>query len=157
VTQASARDLLYGAEMTVTDRPASLAAIHRPAWRVPVTALLVDACRGKKAKREQLIVLNWAVRSEECAGALAALLAGQAAAHDVGVRYEPALVRAVNIAVGTGVLAADGDYVNLTDAGRALIDEVADQDLYDHERRMLALLPRALPVGTAVELLRGGA
>lgn len=151
------RSVLYDAQVTVTDRPASLTAVLRPAWRVPVCALLVQACRGQRAKREQLIVLNWAVRSEQCAGALATYLAGEATAHDVGVRYEPALVRAVNIAVGTGVLVVDGDYVRVTDAGKALLAEVAAGDLYDAERRMLAMLPKALPVGAAEELLKGGA
>jgi hypothetical protein len=156
MTPDQGRSALYDAQVTVTDRPASLGAVHRPAWRVPVCALLVQACRGHKAKREQLIVLNWAVRSAECAEALVAYLAGEAAAREVGVRYEPALVRAVNIAVGTGVLTVDGDYVRVTGAGEALLAEVAAGDLYDHERRMLAMLRKGLPVGAAEDLLRGG-
>lgn len=131
--------------------------MHRPVWRVPVTALLVQACRSQKARREQLIVLNWAVRSERCADALAAYLDGQAAGRDVGVRYEPALVRAVNIAAGTGVLDVDGKWLRLSDAGVALVAEVAARGLYEHERHMLSRLPKSLSLSAAERLLQGGA
>lgn len=155
MTPQDAHAVLYESQVCVTDRPSSLAAVYRPSWRVPVTALLVDACRGDRARREQLIVLNWAIRSERSAAALASFMIGQSTSHDVGVRYEPALVRAVNIAIGVGMLTSTGEWVTLTPAGRALLDSVSEHGLYADERATLAALPKALPFNAAQDLLRG--
>jgi hypothetical protein len=152
----STRDTLYASSVTVTQRPASLSAVLRPSWRVPVTALLVDACRGKRARREQLVVLNWAVRSQDSAAALVRFMRNEGSVHDVGIRYEPALVRAVNIAVGAGLLtAATNDWIELSDAGRALLEQITEHSLYVHERETLAALPKPMPFNMAEQLLRG--
>jgi hypothetical protein len=155
---ASERDLLYRSSVSVTDRPASLAAVLRPSWRVPVTALLVGGCRSNRARREQLVVLNWAVRSASSAAALTRFMRGEAESRDVGIRYEPALVRAVNIAVGAGLLTAvESDWIELSDAGRELVEQIREQGLYEHERETLSALPKPLPFNAAQQLLRGHA
>lgn len=152
----SARELLYGSRFEVSSRPSSLTALLRPTWRVPVTTCLVKACRSQRARREQLLVLNWAVRSRPTVDRLAQYMRGEADARDVGVRYEPALVRAVNIAVGTGLLiAAENDWIELSDAGSELYDQICQQGLFADERAALGSLPRPLPFGTAEQLLRG--
>lgn len=152
----SARDLLYGSQFEVGSQPSSLAAFLRPSWRVPVTTLLVNACRGQRARREQLLVLNWAVRSSTTVDELVRYMRGEADPRDVGVRYEPALVRAINIAVGTGLLSvAENDWIELSAAGSELFDQICEQGLFAQEREALGRLPKPLPFGTAEQLLRG--
>jgi len=152
----NARDLLYSTEVTLTERPVSLSAVLRPSWRVPVTVLLVDACRSKRARREQLVVLNWAVRSAGATMALVQYVQGNGHPHDVGVRYEPALVRAVNLAVGAGLLTrADNAWVEVSSQGRKLLDLIREHGLYERERECLGMLDKPLPFSTAENLLRG--
>jgi len=122
---------------------------------VPVVALLVAACRQQRAKREQLVVLNWAIRDPDTFAALEGWLANQEPKGGVLVRYEPALVRATNIAHGLGLLADNGGWLELTPTAFDLIAEIEESGAYAHERLLLGRLPKKISFAAARTLLAG--
>ena len=146
----------YGSKVNVRDRPRLVPSLLVPAWRVPLVTLMVARCRSARAKREQLVVLNWALRDPATHAALTARLAGKHTAMPPAVRYEPALVRATNIAHGLGLLARENEWLTLSDDGRALTEQIEETGAYERERALLGDIGRALPLNAAQEILMGG-
>ena len=153
---SSLRQELYESLVGLRSRPASVPTLLLTSWRVPVVALLVAACRQQRAKREQLIVLNWAIRDPKTFIALEGWLANQESKDGVLVRYEPALVRATNIAHGLGLLTDKDGWLELTPAASGLISEIEESDAYADERRLLDQLPKKVSLTAARALLAGG-
>ncbi|MFZ2051331.1 MAG: hypothetical protein WAU69_10435 [Solirubrobacteraceae bacterium] len=149
------REQLYGATVRMRSRPEPIATLLMPSWRVPLVPLMIAACRSRRAQREQLVVLNWALRDPLVYEALRATLARETVAVPPSVRYEPALIRATNIAHGLGLLGREGDWLTSTPAADALVKKLADLDVYVSERELLDGLPRALPLSTARSILQG--
>jgi len=148
---------LYSSGIQLRAQPIAVPALLRTAWRVPVVLLTVHACRQRRAKREQLVVLNWALRDPNAHAALVAELAGEPPGRPVWVRYEPAMVRATNIAHGLGLLEPSGEWLQITDTGDKLLDTITTEGLYEPQRGALAALPRPLPLNVAERVLRGAA
>ena len=146
----------YGSKVSVGDRPRLVPSLLVPAWRVPLVALMVARCRTARAKREQLVVLNWALRDPVTHAALTARLAGKRTSKPPSVRYEPALVRAINIAHGLGLLTRESEWLTLSDDGRALTEQIAETGVYERERALLGDIGRPLPLNAAQEILMGG-
>lgn len=146
---------LYGSTVELSDRPASLPALLRTRWRVPLVVVIVGACRQRRGKREQIVVLNWALRDAETHAALATELSGGMPMRPVWIRYEPALVRATNIAHGLGLLRPKDQWLELTTSGAQLVEVIENEGLYSRERELLDALPRPLPFNIAERLLRG--
>ena len=151
----SLRDELYSSQVSMRSRPESVPTLLLPSWRVPLVPLIIAACRRERAKREQLVVLNWALRDSVAHRALVAMLEGKSRQWPASIRYEPALVRATNIAHGLGLLERDGDWLSLTGAGRELVATVESSGAYATERRLLDALPRPLALKAAQSLLAG--
>jgi hypothetical protein len=140
-------------EFTFGQRPAAVPALLRPGWRVPLILLLVLSCRRARARWEQLVVLNWAVRTPDGLDSLRRrMTSGEGS---VEVRFEPALERAAALARGFGWLEVDEHgWLALTAMGRQIVDECLELDLYQRERAALASLPALLSQGTAQAVLR---
>lgn len=135
-----------GGTFTFTRRPTSVPPDIRPEWRIPLLLLMVRRCRRQTATREQLHVLNSAVLSTGSRKALLAALDGRLAPRSPALQFEPAFDRAIDRAVGLGLLAMTPlSRLELTDLGRSVADRVdADEDLFTSERELLASLPRSL-------------
>jgi hypothetical protein len=121
-------------------RPIDVPADLRPAWRIGLLILLLkNCCREGKARFTQLHVLNWGVRSEENREALENALHGSVGADALLVRIEPSLNRAVDLAIGEGLVARrSGDQIELRDSGHALADEIgSDATLYRTEKEFM--------------------
>jgi hypothetical protein len=153
----SLREEFYSAKVGLSSRPASIPTLLLTSWRVPVVVLLIAACRQRRAKREQLVVLNWAVRDEAAFAALKGLLEKQDRTSLAPVRYEPALVRATNIAHGLGLLVEEGGWLQLTPDADILLSEIAEVGAYALEREVLGRLPAAVSLSAAQAMLKGGA
>lgn len=150
------RHEFYASKVRIGDRPRLVPSLLVPVWRVPLVVLMVAQCRTARAKREQLVVLNWALRDPVTHAALTAQLAGKRAAQPPAVRYEPALVRAINIAHGLGLLDRQNEWLTLSDAGRSLAKQIAEAGAYERERTLLADIGRPLPLNAAQATLMGG-
>lgn len=149
------RTELYGADVRLTQQPAAVPVLLRTQWRVPLVVFIVGACRQGRAKREQIVVLNWALRDPETHAAVVAELSRDQPSRPAWVRYEPAMVRATNIAHGLGLLERIGEWLALTAAGEDLRAAIAEDGRYTHERALLEALPRPLPLNVAQRLLQG--
>jgi hypothetical protein len=114
------------APFTFTQRPIDLPGDLRPAWRIALVVLLLkNCCRQSKARFRQLHVLNWGARSPGNRGALEQAVGGQIPFDTVLVRIEPSLNRAVDLAIGEGLLKRNaGDQIELTAHGHAFADEI---------------------------------
>lgn len=134
---------LGGASMVFTDRGDALLADMRPLWRMALILLALRRCGyGKKMSMAKLYVLNWAVRSEDTRSRFLRAIESGAAPDDLVIRFEPALMRAVSLAVGEGLLDIEkGKNVRLTAAGDAFAAEIEqDGECFKAEKEYLASL-----------------
>ena len=121
-------------------RPVDVPADLRPSWRIGLLILLLkNCCREGRARFTQLHVLNWGVRSEENRQALENALNGSVGVDSLLVRIEPSLNRAVDLAIGEGLVGKrSGDQIELRDSGRSLADEIErDATLYRTEKEFM--------------------
>src|SRR5438105_2303354 len=87
-----------------SEQPVPTPAEYRPKWRTALVVLLVGACYGRRASWHQLHVLGWACRSRANQEAFERLKAGEGELGDTVVRYDPALDRAIDLALYDGLL-----------------------------------------------------
>jgi hypothetical protein len=135
-----------GAGFTFRRRPTSVPPDIRPEWRIPLLLMMVRRCRGQVASREQLHVLNSAVLSAGSRRALLAALNGRVATRSPALQFEPAFDRAIDRAVGLGLVATTRQgRLSLTELGASVADSVeSDERLFTAERELLATLPTSL-------------
>ena len=121
------------------EQPVPTPAEYRPMWRTALVVLLVGACRGRRASWHQLHVLNWACRSRANQDAFERLKAGEARLGDAVVRYDPALDRAIDLALYDGLLERrSGDALGLAPRGLAALSELQSADVFIGEEEFLA-------------------
>jgi hypothetical protein len=122
-------------------QPAPIPAALQPERRVPLVLLLVAKSHGSGASWKGLQLLNWVVRSPEHADVLLALREGRDIPDRPVVRIEPALDRALDLAVGLGLLEQRAARVfRLTNDGRQVVGALNDSDAFGREREVLARL-----------------
>lgn len=155
---------------TVTDapkRPVVRAVFQRRArflpvdlrrlWRVPLVLLVVNACRGHQATRMQIHVLGWALLRADMRDAIGHIFSTDEPDRSL-LRFDPALSRAVDMAVGSGFLReSDTGVLTLTPEGRAIIERIGAEDgPLAVEKQALARLPRRFTQTDAARLLHVG-
>lgn len=138
--------LLGGAATEVTERSFPVPGDLRSEWRVALVLLLLGKCHGGSATLEQLHVVNSSALFEATSETLVNVLATPAVATGFDrplVRYEPALSRAVDIAVGVGLVDwTDSQRLSLTLAGREAHGRLTAQpSLLSREKELLARIP----------------
>lgn len=124
----------------------------RPERRVPLTLLLVAKCHGSGASWKSLQLLNWIVRDARHAELVSELRGRRDISEQPVIRFEPALDRALDIAVGFGFLEQKSSRVfRLTDAGRRIVELLSESEAFSQERAILQRLHGKL---TATEVAR---
>jgi hypothetical protein len=120
-------------------RPEPLPGSLRPQRRVPLLLLLIDKARGGTASWKALHVLSWALRHPSHRELLLALRQNDDELPDRAlVRLEPALDRAIDLAVGLGYLETNQRRTfTLTERGRAVVETVRSSDALAEERAFL--------------------
>lgn len=142
-----------GGRLVFTPRPAPVSPRLRPARRVALLLELVDKCRGGRATLLQLHALDTALVDPEARQRLAGDAERDGAL--AVVRVDPSLNRAVDRAVGDGLLHLRPDAtVQLTYAGRAALVALREADVLCAERAALAEL-RGKLTQTQVRLATG--
>lgn len=143
---------MSGAEMTFEEladvldvpfefrrQPALVTAALQPERRIPLVLLLVAKSHGAGASWKALQLLNWVVRTPEHADVLWALREGRDIPDRPVVRIEPALDRALDLAVGLGFLEQRASRVfRLTDDGRRVVRSLEESSTFREERATLA-------------------
>src|SRR5437588_171584 len=120
------------------ERPVPTPAEYRPRWRTALVVLLIDACHGRRASWHQLHVVNWACRSLTNQQAFERLKAGEADLSDSVVRYDPALDRAIDLALFDGLVERrSGEVLGLSPRGLAPVVKLETADVLVLEREFL--------------------
>lgn len=122
-----------------TLRPDPVSPDFRPERRIAVCLLIVEKSRAGKATWKAMHVLSWALQSPKRVEMLANLKMGNGLLDMPIVRFEPALDRALDLAVGLGFLSRkDLGPFELTDSGRRALAEVRDAGVLENEVAALA-------------------
>lgn len=121
-------------------RPLSLPEDLRPSWRIALLVLLMSGCcRGGKSSRARLHVLSWSVRSSGSLQDLLAATTGDLNPRSLIVRVDPFLDRAIDFAVGEGLIEhLGGKGLKLSVAGKAFATEIgSNADIFVVEKSFI--------------------
>lgn len=126
-------------------RPVSVPGELRISWRLAVVVLMLEGCRKQRASLVKLHVLNDAVRSADSAQQLRRVLRDELPSSFWRTRVEPAFGRALDLAVGSGLVSwiqtTHGAGLKLTDRGKEAVAAVRKLDgVLEHEKTVLAEL-----------------
>lgn len=122
------------------NRPVSIPADLRPAWRIGLIILLLKkCCRQGRSSLTRLHVLSWGFVSSDGKRQLLAAATGTLSPDSLLVRFEPFLLQAVDYAVGEGLVRrADGGTIELMEPGKKLADELdADEAAFAAEKNVM--------------------
>ena len=110
------------------DGDAERAAELRPDWKIGALLLVLHlSSRGGKSSLRRLHILNWALRSAKNRTEFEEVRERQQHLFSFQFRFEPALGRAINLAVGEKFIEwVDGDRLQITAKGtRWVTDEIS--------------------------------
>jgi hypothetical protein len=140
----NAFESLLRAEITVGERGSPVTGDMRPLWRLASVVLALRACgRAGKMSLTKLYVINWAVRTAQSRMRfLEVVVNSNATPDDLLIRYDPTLMRAVNLAIGEQLIALEsGTGLRLTERGAAFADELErDPEGFRVEREFFSQL-----------------
>lgn len=120
------------ADFVFRARPTSLPPELRPDWRISVLLLILKITgRAGKASLKKLHVLGWVIRHQSERDAFLQVIAGEVPADSLMIRFDPALNRAVEFAVGSKLLAFErlssgGLNIVLTERGKDSAARIAE-------------------------------
>ena len=108
-------------------------------WRVALVVLLLkQACRGNSSSLRKLHVLDWAVRSKHGRERIVAFLNGSRPALFSPVRFDPALLRALQFARAEKLVNAKRENIILTQKGINFAEEIEkNSDIFSKEKMIL--------------------
>ena len=136
------------------EQPDPVPAALRPERRVPLLLVLVAKCHGSGAGWKVLQLLNWASRDPRNMELLLSLRKHIDIPDRPVVRFEPALDRAIDLAVGLGFLEQKTSRAfRLTTVGKALVGEVERAGTFEREREILARYDGKMTAAEADRLL----
>ncbi len=115
-------------------KPSPVPGDLRISWRLPLTLLMLNSSRGKRASLAKLNLLNDALRSEASREKLGKIIRGETALIEWRMRVEPAFGRNVDLMTG-GQLAewrvANGKAaICLTDKGTEVAKKLENDDAF---------------------------
>jgi len=127
-------------------QPTLVPAALLPSRRIPLILLIVARSRGSRASWKVLQVLNWAVRDPVSAELLVGLLhEARDAPHLPVVRIEPAFDRALDLAVGLGLLTQPKPRIfQLTAPGRSVVTLIEASSAFSREKAILEQLDKGI-------------
>lgn len=122
-------------------QPDPVSATLRADRRVPLLLLLVEKSRSTGAGWKGLQLLNWIVRDPKHAELILALRSGRDIPNRPVVRFEPALDRAIDLALGLGFLEKTKTRnFKLSQVGKNIIAIVIKANAFVRERDILESL-----------------
>ena len=130
----------------------------RIGWRLPLTLLMLNSSRGKKASLAKLNLLNDALRSKRSLEKLSKIIRRETALIEWRMRVEPALGRNVDLMIG-GQLAewrvANGRAaICLTDHGREVAETLeGDTEIFVAEKAFLKEISSKVTEGFVNQIL----
>ncbi len=147
-------DAMLDAKVTFRVRPLPVSCMLRPTYRISLLVLLFDQCTRQQATMLQIQVLNWAIRNPTNRQRFLQFMAEDLRPDDVLVRFDPTLSRAIDFAMGEGVVEVptgndDSDNVphrvsmHLGENGKSLLTSIKQMsDVFVIEKNFLASIGR---------------
>jgi hypothetical protein len=155
--------IVKASRFSFVPRPIPVPGDLRISWRLPILVLMLTASRASRASLVKLYILNDALRSSASRAVLLEIMRGERPELDWRMRVEPAFGRAVDNAVGNGLVEWVGQdasrALQLTAAGRTASAQIlAMKDVLTAEKAIIADLGRNVTEAMARTLAtsRGG-
>lgn len=124
-----------------TKQPDPVAPSLRPKRRIPLLLLILAKSRGRRLTWKGVQLLSWALRDSRHMDLLIRFNGGTDIPDLPILRIEPALDRAIALALGLGYISqVDGHVFQLTAEGSGLVAEIEQTAAFAHEREQLARL-----------------
>ncbi|MBZ5555238.1 MAG: hypothetical protein LAO21_21205 [Acidobacteriia bacterium] len=137
-------------------RPIAIAAELRPDWKMGALLLILHlSSRGSKSSLRRLHILNWALRSPKNRAEFEQLREHEHPLFSFQFRFEPALGRAINLAVGEKLIEwVGGDRLQITVKGKRWITDVMkDESVMYQEREFLNRIGKDITEAIATEMI----
>jgi hypothetical protein len=147
-----ARDRLF----RFTRRPMAIAAELRPDWKIGALLLVLQISSwGGKSSLRRLHILNWALRSPKNRAEFEKVREHQQPLFSFQFRFEPALGRAINLAVGERYVEwVRGDRLQITAKGKRWATEILrDESVMQEERDFLTRIGKDITETIATEMI----
>ena len=139
-----------------TKRPMAIAAELRPDWKIAALLLVLHlSSRGGKSSLRRLHILNWALRSSKNRAEFEEVREHQQPLFSFQFRFEPALGRAINLAVGEKLVEwVGGDRLQITGKGERWVAEILkDESVMQEEREFLKRIGKSITEPLATEMI----
>lgn len=137
-------------------RPMPIAAELRPDWKMATLLLILHLSSiGGKSSLKRLHILNWAVRSAKHRDEFNQVRDHLSPLFGFRFRFEPALARAIDLAVGDGLVEwVGGDRLKITTKGKRWIEQIEqDESLLQDERAFLKRMGKTVTETMASEMI----
>jgi hypothetical protein len=137
-------------------RPMPIAAELRPDWKIATLLLILEvSSHAGKSSLKRLHVLNWALRSPRHREEFEQTRAHPQPLFGFQFRFEPAFARAVDLAVGDGLVAwVGGDRLQITTRGKRWIDEILkDESILQDELAFLKRIGKTVSESAASSMI----
>jgi hypothetical protein len=134
----------------------AIAAELRPDWKMGALLLILHlSSRGGRSSLRRLHILNWALRSSKNRAEFEQVREHQQPLFSFQFRFEPALGRAVNLAVGENYVEwVGGNRLQITPKGQRWVkDIIKDETVMQEEREFLARIGKDITEGIATEMI----
>lgn len=134
----------------------AIAAELRPDWKIGALLLILHiSSRGGKSSLRRLHILNWALRSSKNRAEFEQVREHQQSLFSFQFRFEPALGRAINLAVGEKFVEwVSGDRLQITAKGtRWVTDILRDETVMKEEREFLERIGKSITEPVATEMI----
>lgn len=141
-------------------QPVAIPGDLRPGWRIGLLVLLLNnCCRSGRTSLTRLHVLSWGIRTKENRRALQAAIEGALSPDSLVVRVEPFLNRAVDFAIGEGLVRRyGGNKIELIPNGRELAEELGKiETAYVVEKQFIATIHQGVTETLVNHMFGGGA
>lgn len=113
-------------------KPSPVPGDLRIGWRLPLTLLMLNSSRGKRASLAKLNLLNDALRSEKSRDKLSKVIRGETALIEWRMRVEPAFGRNVDLMTGRQLaewrVANRKAVICITDNGKEVVKTLEEDD-----------------------------
>ena len=137
-------------------RPISLAADFRPDWKIATLLLILHlSSHAGKSSLKRLHILNWALRSPKNREEFEQVKQHQQPLFSFQFRFEPALGRAIHLAVGEKLVEwVGGDRLKITTKGKGWITDILkDTSVMHDEREFLQRIGKTITEPLATEMI----
>lgn len=141
-------------KISFTSRPIPLFPSYRPMYRIAQILLVLKLNSvGGKASLLKLHLFSWAFKSSENFTRLKAYVTSNYQEKLLYFGIEPSLNRALNFAIGEGLISSDGIRYTITPKGDNFANEIlSDAELFMYERSMLRLIGKNISEKKITEL-----